>query len=169
MLRPSAAPRWKTATSTLRRASAATAARARKRGGAATAASAQAPPLRSARRVSRGFVIAAGTPASRSPAPPASRRPCRPAHGRRTFVAGSRGWSAARSEEHTSELQSQSNLVCRLLLEKKKSRVVTTSVSVINPSPLVFHMESPFRYPRFQRSGPCFDTDRALYGHRDFV
>src|SRR2546427_13041482 len=28
----------------------------------------------------------------------------------------------ARSEEHTSELQSQSNLVCRLLLEKKKDR-----------------------------------------------
>src|SRR5688572_31029469 len=34
--------------------------------------------------------------------------------------------SAARSEEHTSELQSQSNLVCRLLLEKKKK---TTSRS----------------------------------------
>src|SRR2546430_11302815 len=34
---------------------------------------------------------------------------------------GYRGSSAAnRSEEHTSELQSQSNLVCRLLLEKKK-------------------------------------------------
>src|SRR2546430_13519506 len=30
---------------------------------------------------------------------------------------------AARSEEHTSELQSQSNLVCRLLLEKKKDYV----------------------------------------------
>src|SRR2546430_10288896 len=28
-----------------------------------------------------------------------------------------------RSEEHTSELQSQSNLVCRLLLEKKKNRM----------------------------------------------
>src|SRR2546430_4307101 len=28
-----------------------------------------------------------------------------------------------RSEEHTSELQSQSNLVCRLLLENKKNRV----------------------------------------------
>src|SRR2546430_6230330 len=28
--------------------------------------------------------------------------------------------SLSRSEEHTSELQSQSNLVCRLLLEKKK-------------------------------------------------
>src|SRR2546427_6660696 len=31
---------------------------------------------------------------------------------------------AGRSEEHTSELQSQSNLVCRLLLEKKKSRPI---------------------------------------------
>src|SRR2546430_7814233 len=30
--------------------------------------------------------------------------------------------SQSRSEEHTSELQSQSNLVCRLLLEKKKKR-----------------------------------------------
>src|SRR5688572_31147528 len=30
------------------------------------------------------------------------------------------GSAHARSEEHTSELQSQSNLVCRLLLEKKK-------------------------------------------------
>src|SRR2546430_5956058 len=33
---------------------------------------------------------------------------------------GGRG-AASRSEEHTSELQSQSNLVCRLLLEKKKN------------------------------------------------
>src|SRR2546430_12909341 len=32
---------------------------------------------------------------------------------------------AARSEEHTSELQSQSNLVCRLLLEKKKNNTDT--------------------------------------------
>src|SRR5256886_4776649 len=32
-----------------------------------------------------------------------------------------------RSEEHTSELQSQSNLVCRLLLEKKKTNVIYTS------------------------------------------
>src|SRR2546427_9616062 len=29
-----------------------------------------------------------------------------------------------RSEEHTSELQSQSNLVCRLLLEKKKKEII---------------------------------------------
>src|SRR5256886_13621465 len=36
---------------------------------------------------------------------------------------------APRSEEHTSELQSQSNLVCRLLLEKKKKnpRSLTTA------------------------------------------
>src|SRR2546427_4594546 len=32
------------------------------------------------------------------------------------------GEGRARSEEHTSELQSQSNLVCRLLLEKKKNK-----------------------------------------------
>src|SRR2546430_15111595 len=31
---------------------------------------------------------------------------------------------ALRSEEHTSELQSQSNLVCRLLLEKKKKKYI---------------------------------------------
>src|SRR2546427_5816134 len=31
-------------------------------------------------------------------------------------------YSLLRSEEHTSELQSQSNLVCRLLLEKKKKK-----------------------------------------------
>src|SRR2546430_7204678 len=40
-----------------------------------------------------------------------------------------------RSEEHTSELQSQSNLVCRLLLEKKKSwlpRVPTCSTLETN-------------------------------------
>src|SRR2546430_11896874 len=36
-----------------------------------------------------------------------------------------------RSEEHTSELQSQSNLVCRLLLEKKKTKVTHMNVSYI--------------------------------------
>src|SRR2546427_8700931 len=34
-----------------------------------------------------------------------------------------------RSEEHTSELQSQSNLVCRLLLEKKKKKKSTTKLA----------------------------------------
>src|SRR2546430_12026297 len=36
-------------------------------------------------------------------------------------------YTLKRSEEHTSELQSQSNLVCRLLLEKKKKHRATTS------------------------------------------
>src|SRR5688572_32238793 len=44
------------------------------------------------------------------------RRP--PLHRRAPSAEGLLGH--ARSEEHTSELQSQSNLVCRLLLEKKK-------------------------------------------------
>src|SRR5258706_2168287 len=35
-------------------------------------------------------------------------------------LRGNLNWMAARSEEHTSELQSLTNLVCRLLLEKKK-------------------------------------------------
>src|SRR5438270_3944073 len=38
---------------------------------------------------------------------------------------GGRLRSVERSEEHTSELQSQSNLVCRLLLEKKKTTSAT--------------------------------------------
>src|SRR2546430_15676610 len=36
----------------------------------------------------------------------------------------------ARSEEHTSELQSQSNLVCRLLLEKKKKMNYITLINI---------------------------------------
>src|SRR2546427_1147259 len=39
-----------------------------------------------------------------------------------TFISST---SDSRSEEHTSELQSQSNLVCRLLLEKKKKKQAT--------------------------------------------
>src|SRR5690242_20919535 len=33
-------------------------------------------------------------------------------------------WEQSRSEEHTSELQSHVNLVCRLLLEKKKNKTI---------------------------------------------
>src|SRR5256885_11225076 len=38
------------------------------------------------------------------------------------------GVAGARSEEHTSELQSPCNLVCRLLLEKKKTTCLTLQV-----------------------------------------
>src|SRR5256886_7408332 len=42
----------------------------------------------------------------------------------------------SRSEEHTSELQSQSNLVCRLLLEKKKTRInISTPTTPLSLSP----------------------------------
>src|SRR5690606_40786963 len=39
-----------------------------------------------------------------------------------TFIQSGKGWEYLRSEEHTSELQSRENLVCRLLLEKKKKK-----------------------------------------------
>src|SRR2546427_9256872 len=45
-----------------------------------------------------------------------------------------------RSEEHTSELQSQSNLVCRLLLEKKKSS------PPVHIHTLTFHSEDADQY-----------------------
>src|SRR2546427_8981165 len=41
---------------------------------------------------------------------------------------------AGRSEEHTSELQSQSNLVCRLLLEKKKTIIMLVPEPVLPSS-----------------------------------
>src|SRR2546430_11865437 len=44
---------------------------------------------------------------------------------REPTIASCADLKASRSEEHTSELQSQSNLVCRLLLEKKKYSATT--------------------------------------------
>src|SRR5690606_41052345 len=43
-------------------------------------------------------------------------------HGRRRRIDHGLPLGTARSEEHTSELQSRENLVCRLLLEKKKNK-----------------------------------------------
>src|SRR5688572_31959834 len=68
----------------------------------------------------------------------ASRRTGLPVPGIDRRVAARRPFSflalrnARRSEEHTSELQSQSNLVCRLLLEKKKE-IITTSPHTLSP------------------------------------
>src|SRR3972149_12012904 len=44
------------------------------------------------------------------------------AKGVQLAALGLKNWRQKRSEEHTSELQSQSNLVCRLLLAKKKKQ-----------------------------------------------
>src|SRR5688572_32450267 len=43
-----------------------------------------------------------------------------------------------RSEEHTSELQSQSNLVCRLLLEKKKKKKKSNSINKIKNYKVIY-------------------------------
>src|SRR5688572_32351139 len=58
-------------------------------------------------------------------APAAPRRVHRRARRPPGLRAFARRRDRARSEEHTSELQSQSNLVCRLLLEKKKLQIKT--------------------------------------------
>src|SRR2546430_8458486 len=54
-----------------------------------------------------------------------------------------------RSEEHTSELQSQSNLVCRLLLEKKKNKKNTfpssKHITAVNPFALAPAPATPDR------------------------
>src|SRR2546430_13110964 len=56
------------------------------------------------------------------PRPDRGARPARPRRRRRFLRGMDRRGDRERSEEHTSELQSQSNLVCRLLLEKKKKK-----------------------------------------------
>src|SRR5688572_30966543 len=82
----------------------------------------------------------------RSAAPSAARRRrrrrgsgCVTPSGRRARSRSPGTWRSSptkRSEEHTSELQSQSNLVCRLLLEKKKldNKVTKHDVRVITES-----------------------------------
>src|SRR5436309_6556830 len=51
-------------------------------------------------------------------------RPCTSVRWRMMLPTRSKpGVSRTRSEEHTSELQSRENLVCRLLLEKKKKKI----------------------------------------------
>src|SRR2546430_7714013 len=48
-----------------------------------------------------------------------------------------------RSEEHTSELQSQSNLVCRLLLEKKKKTVISLPNILMQSTVLRVRISNP--------------------------
>src|SRR5687768_17721718 len=71
------------------------------------------------------------------------RRPRRLGNGRRAAAAVLRAQfperaavgGARRSEEHTSELQSRLHLVCRLLLEKKKTKKNrTTPITILKPT-----------------------------------
>src|SRR2546428_2913275 len=64
--------------------------------------------------------------------------------GQRALVIDPEGEYAPRSEEHTSELQSRSDLVCRLLLEKKKN---STRRPPLAPSPSL----PALPYPRHAR------------------
>src|SRR5690606_42027096 len=59
-------------------------------------------------------------PSSRTRAPGSRRSPCRRPGSRHPPLQAYGSADRPRSEEHTSELQSRENLVCRLLLEKKK-------------------------------------------------
>src|SRR5436309_9966204 len=56
-----------------------------------------------------------------------------------TSVRSSRAGGCRRSEEHTSELQSRENLVCRLLLEKKKSQIVRSTTPAAPDIPVLRH------------------------------
>src|SRR2546427_6030068 len=75
----------------------------------------------------------------------------RPARATTTFRIPPTSCSGAsfsrRSEEHTSELQSQSNLVCRLLLEKKKNRTYykIAAVRTHDSIPHLHHAPHPRR------------------------
>src|ERR1039457_4354554 len=62
-----------------------------------------------------------------------------------------------RSEEHTSELQSPCNLVCRLLLEKKKGQLGRFTIQEKQIVPLLLVTDAPF-------SGLLGDDDRPLVG-----
>src|SRR3712207_7523075 len=69
------------------------------------------------------------------------RRPAAPSRHGSACSALSRRWrtsarAQSRSEEHTSELQSRQYLVCRLLLEKKKSTYSVTLVNLFHRSTL---------------------------------
>src|SRR5260370_20908142 len=57
----------------------------------------------------------------------------------------------ARSEEHTSELQSHLNLVCRLLLEKKKKHAAQDSLTAL----LLVHIEGDRLYVSYRPATSC--------------
>src|SRR2546430_5672734 len=87
---------------------------------------------------------------------------------------GQRGYRGLRSEEHTSELQSQSNLVCRLLLEKKKTDDNDPLATIINNRTLPFSHIYPSPHPRIGFSNrshaitQCTATLGSSYRHFRF-
>src|SRR3990167_5672323 len=71
------------------------------------------------------------------------------------WLSGPRAW---RSEEHTSELQSQSNLVCRLLLEKKISINFTIAIFIFFNDTATTEIYPLSLHDALPISGPVSDT-----------
>src|SRR2546430_3880020 len=116
------------------------------------------PPLSRSARITRDWRVSP-RPATFSPRPTVGSEGgmANDAGGRMKVVIYYAVWG---SEEHTSELQSQSNLVCRLLLGKKKEiQIVTKSIDAVESiaheehgmskkAELVFMLRTPGSHPR---------------------
>src|SRR2546430_12501671 len=79
--------------------------------------------------------------------------------GQDVFHQAARG---GRSEEHTSELQSQSNLVCRLLLEKKNTS------RLFPPSLLKLELQTALRCPIYRHSNLLLAVVMRVLNHSTF-
>src|SRR3712207_7561584 len=99
------------------------------------------------RRPPRSTLFPSPTLSRSRPPPPPRRRPARTPRGppprgappRSRPPRASPDYAGRRSEEHTSELQSRQYLVCRLLLEKKKTTRHSTILSIYCYAANTFH------------------------------
>src|SRR2546430_5955530 len=90
---------------------------------------------------------------------------CERVHGR-VISYGPKAYK--RSEEHTSELQSQSNLVCRLLLEKKTSTLVRPAAPAshaMSASPHCTSASSPHSLTTHPHSLSALPSPASLHSH----
>src|SRR2546428_6086486 len=84
------------------------------------------------------------------------------------FLRPCESLNTARSEEHTSELQSRSDLVCRLLLEKKNEEVHHVELQVIIPIHYQTTALEVYRYSLTPLHNRCRDmrADSLTAQHR---
>src|SRR6266508_5604562 len=71
-------------------------------------------------------------------------RSCGPREPPRARARWRRAGSTARSEEHTSELQSRGHLVCRLLLEKKKIKCIRHHKNMKKKTTALIHLSNRY-------------------------
>src|SRR5256885_8489922 len=79
------------------------------------------------------------------------------------FAPGSAGNPLNRSEEHTSELQSPCNLVCRLLLEKKKNKLNLRRPTQPTVTPQPSNYFPPAMYPLSSSLSPIASSESYYY------